>query len=109
LIDWSILSALLIKERIPERMEWKQELLLNESRLPHPVFVSPKTIPSQVNYKRAGNLVVGLVCGGVVLFPQQTYDKFASPPRDSTLEDNRSKVTESPRVDTHHWWWDAGK
>ncbi len=109
LIDWSVLAALLTKERIPERIGWKQELLRDERRLTYPVFDVPKKVPSQVNYKRAGHLVIGLVSGGVIVHPQQAYDQSVSLARDSSLNETRSKVSTLPRAEIPRWWWDASR
>jgi hypothetical protein len=108
LIDWTMFAALLAKEQIPERIGWKRELMLDDKRLTYPVFDTPKKVPSSVSYKRAGNMVVGLVCGGVVLSPQRNYDAVAMPAKDSAvLNTIRTNAAESPRPEARRWWWDA--
>ena len=108
LIDWAVFAALLQKEHIPERVGWKQDLLLDQSRFAYPTFDTPKKIPSTVSYKRNGNLVVGLVGGGVILNPQRALDTAFIPSRDSTaLEASRTAVTTGAKSDKHLWWWDA--
>ena len=108
LIDWTMFVALLKKEQIPHRIGWKQELLLDEARLTYPVFNVPKMVPSQVNYKQTGNMVVGLVCGGVVLHPQQAYEAVSANARNSTaLAAIRSSAAAAPRNKSRRWWWDA--
>ncbi len=110
LIDWMVLAALLRKEQVPERIQWKQDVLRDEQRWAYPVFDVPKKVPSQVNFKRAGNQIVGLVCGGVVVDPQQAYEKSASTAKDSTtLDQIRRNALTSARNDSHHWWWDADR
>ena len=107
LIDWAVLAALLQKENIPERIGWKHELLLDQSRLAYPTFDTPRKIPSLVSYKRTGNHVGGLV-GGVIVNPQKALDKALIDSRDSMeLETSRTAVTAGTRSDTHRWWWDA--
>ena len=109
LIDWSVFAALLQKENIPERLGWKQELLLDQSRLVYPTFDTPRKIPSLVSYKRTGNLVVGLV-GGVTVNPLQALDKALIASRDSAaLEISRTAVTNGTRSEKHPWWWDAAR
>lgn len=109
LIDLSLFAALLKHEGLAEKIGWKQALLLDESRLKHPVFDVPKKVPSQVNYRRAGNMVIGQVCGGVVVLPQRSYEIAVSQSQDSALGQTRSKVPDSPRFDSHRWWWDLEK
>ena len=108
LIDWAVFAALLQKEHIPERVGWKHELLLDQNRFAYPTFDTPKKIPSSVSYKRAGNLVVGLVGGGVTVNPQRALDTAIIASSDSTvLDKSRMAVTSGTRIDTHRWWWDA--
>jgi len=108
LIDWTVLIALLQKEQLPQRIGWKQELFLDESKLPHPKYETPKMVPSQVSYKRAGNSIVGLVCGGVVIHPQRVIDEVVAAPRNAEgLDAVRSNSTGAPRTESHIWWWDV--
>ena len=107
LVDWTVLAALLAKERIPEEIGWELGLLLDEQRLAHPVFATPKKVASQVNYRRAGNLVIGMVCGGVILTPNKSYEQFAVPARGDRLSSTRDTVHESHRDKDRRWWWDA--
>jgi hypothetical protein len=107
LIDWSVLAALMAKEKIPERIGWKRNLLLDEERLPHPIFVTPRKIPSSVNYKRVGNQVVGLVGGGVIVNPQLVVDSTLAPAKNiESLNAARSTAETAPRHEGHRWWWD---
>ena len=107
LIDWAVFTALLQKEHIPERIDWKRDLLLDQSRLAYPTFDTPRKIPSLVSYKRTGNLVGGLV-GGVIVSPLHALDKALVDSRDSTaLEASRSAVTIGTKSDKHLWWWEA--
>ena len=107
LIDWAVFTALLQKEHIPERIDWKRDLLLDQSRLAYPTFDTPRKIPSLVSYKRTGNLVGGLV-GGVIVSPLHALDKALVDSRDSTaLEASRSAVTIGTKSDKHLWGWEA--
>jgi len=108
LTDWLILAALLQKERLSERVAWKQATLRDENRLALPQFHVPKQVPSSVNFKRAGNLVVGLVGGGVVILPDQTVEKsLVTAGPELRLDSSRGLATSAPRPDSHRWWWDA--
>ena len=108
LIDWVMLAALLQQEHIPEQIGWKQSLYLDATRLTYPTFDTPKQIPSSVSYKRTGNLVVGLVGGGVSIRTQQRLDIVkASEQTASNLDVARRSATEIQPSPTHSWWWDA--
>ena len=127
LIDWSVLAALLQQERIPERIGWKRELLLDETRLPHPRFEIPRKTPSQVNYKRVGNQVIGLVGGGVTVNPQRIAAQTSPPSAKSAALLASQRIEAAQRITTttasttastaastaastpvaHRWWWDS--
>lgn len=107
LVDWSIFAALLMKERIPERIGWQAELLLDDQRLTHPVFATPVKVPSQVNYRRTANMVVGMVCGGVILTPNKAYSEFAAASRGERLATQRTSAVEHQPEKDRRWWWDA--
>lgn len=107
LIDWTVVAALLLNEKLLERVEWDQSLFLDETRMSYPKFDVPKQVPSHVSYKRSGAMVVGLVSGGVVLDPRDTYEQVHTLARGQDLDEARKKVIEVQRPVTHQWWWDA--
>ena len=107
LIDWSVLAALMSREEIPQRIGWNQTLFLDQDRLPHPKFMTPKKIPSSVNYKRVGNQVVGLVGGGVIVNPLSVIDSATTVTKNpASLEASRVSAQSATRPQTHQWWWD---
>lgn len=110
LTDWAVFVALLQKERLADKVDWKMVTLLDEQRLGVPTFNAPKQVPSSVNYKKAGSMIVGLVGGGVLLHPNQTLNKSISPaPDGQRLESIRQTAASTERSDTHRWWWDGEK
>ena len=109
LIDWTVFAALLEKEQIPSQIDWKSDLFLNEARLRHPRFDTPQKVPSQVNFRRGGNLVVGQVCGGVVVLPHKTYDKSKTSVDDVDFTNSRNRIHDRSRDNDHAWWWDANE
>lgn len=109
LIDWTVFAALLEHEQIPSQIEWKRDLFLDEARLKHPLFDAPQKVPSQVNFRRAGNMVVGQVCGGVVVLPQKTYDRSKVSVEDTDFTDSRNQLHGQSRESDHRWWWDANE
>ncbi|HEY4261913.1 MAG TPA: DUF1598 domain-containing protein [Schlesneria sp.] len=110
LTDWSVFVALLQKERLADKVDWKMVTLLDEQRLGVPTFNAPKQVPSSVNYKKAGSMIVGLVGGGVSLHPSQTLNKSMVPATDGERLDSLRQTAKSiERRESHRWWWDAEK
>jgi len=110
LTDWTVLVALLQKEQLASRIDWKMATLLDESQLSVPTYNAPKKVPSSVNYKRAGSSIVGLVGGGVVIRPNQIVKHSVLPATaEQRLDSAREMAGSVPRSDTHRWWWDGNK
>jgi hypothetical protein len=108
LTDWAVFAALLQREKLAEQIDWKMATLLDKERLVVPTFNAPKQIPSSVNYKRAGNLIVGLVGGGVIIQSGQTLNRSVTPATDlHRLEAVRDVAASAARNETHRWWWDS--
>lgn len=111
LIDLAVLAALIQKERLDHKVDWKMTTLLNEQRLVVPTYPTPKQVPSLVNFKRAGSNIVGLVGGGVTIRPQQVLSKLTSPAsspdsKAPRLDSIRTTAASATRSDSHPWWWD---
>jgi hypothetical protein len=110
LTDWAVLVALIHREKLAERIGWKMASLLDERRLTIPEFNAPKQVPSSVNYKRAGAMIVGLVGGGVSIVPNQILNKSLTPATESLrLDSVREASATTARSELHRWWWDAAK
>jgi hypothetical protein len=110
LTDWAVFVALLQKERLAEKVDWKMATLLDAQRLGVPTFNAPKQVPSSVNYKKAGSMIVGLVGGGVLIHPNQTLNKSITPATSTQrLDSVRDIATSAERSESHRWWWDAEK
>lgn len=107
LIDWAVFAALLQRERLADRVDWKMATLLDERRLVVPTFNAPKQVPSVVNFKRAGGQIVGLVGGGVIVETGHVLNQITTPASDPRLETARALAASSTRKDAHRWWWDA--
>ena len=111
LIDLAVLAALIQKERLDQQVDWKMTTLLDEQRLVVPTYPTPKQIASMVNFKRAGNNIVGLVGGGVTIRPQQVLSKVTAPAsspgsKAPRLNATRTSAASAKRNDSHPWWWD---
>jgi hypothetical protein len=110
LTDWAVFAALLQRERLPDKIQWKMATLLDEQRLGMPTFNVPKQVPSSVNYKRTGSMIVGLVGGGVVISPAQTLKQSLIPTTEGQrLESTRQVAASAARNEAHRWWWDGEK
>ncbi|MBT6158289.1 MAG: DUF1598 domain-containing protein [Planctomycetaceae bacterium] len=108
LIDLAVLAALLKKEQLPQKVDWKMSLFLDSAKAKTQLGNAPREVPSAVNYKKARRgMIVGLVGGGVTINADATVRaiEFKVDPavrlgglRTSALKNNSSE--------THPWWWD---
>lgn len=102
--DLTVFAALLTKHRLPARLGWDMSLLMDGERLPTEKLIPAKQIPTSSNCKRhSGRLVLGIIGGGVVITPRQTFDRLKMKPT-AEVEQKRVAALQS-RAD--HWWWDA--
>ncbi len=107
-IDLAILAALLKKERLPQKIGWRMELLLDEQRAMYPTGPTPKHVGSLVNYRKAGRgMNVGLVGGGVVVDAMSTVRALEF--KTETSDRINAILTGSLKnqhPQNHPWWWD---
>ncbi len=102
--DLCILAALLRQERLTERVDWKMDLFLDSDRMPVLIGRAPQHVPTVGNWKRSGQLMLGLI-GGVSI---DASTALQSVPRSS----DKSRSLESARTqksvpaDADRWWWD---
>ena len=102
--DLSILVALLRKERLAERVDWKLELFLDPHRMPVMAGRAPQQVPSIGNWKRSGQLMLGLI-GGVSIDASAALQAMPrSPDKSRSLESTRTQKPVPADVD--RWWWD---
>ncbi len=108
LIDWCVLTALIDRERLVDKIGWNAGVLADAEKLPHEVGPVPKEVPAMVNIKRmSGSSIIGLIAGGVTIHP----GKMVSP----KLDQNRPRVASrqpahrriaKDRPTAQRWWWD---
>ena len=114
------LFDLMLAVAVIDREDWRGTCQLPLTLLNDPKQLTvaerpvPRQVPSLVNYKQAGGLVIGLVGGGVTCAPQAvlasptTDPETGAPvdltPRKTALEALRPRLT--PPADPTHWWWD---
>lgn len=108
LIDWCVLTALIDRERLVDKIGWNPGVLTDAEKLPHEVGPVPKEVPAMVNIKRvSGSSIIGLIAGGVTIHP----GKMVSPNAIKTdpalrLDSQRSDALPKDRPTAQRWWWD---
>lgn len=108
LIDWCVLTALIDRERLVDKIGWNAGVLADAEKLPHEVGPVPKEVPAMVNIKRmSGSSIIGLIAGGVTIHP----GKMVSPNAIKTdpalrLDSQRTDALPKDRPTAQRWWWD---
>jgi len=108
LIDWCVLTALIDRERLVDKIGWTPGVLADADKLPHEVGPVPKEVPAMVNIKRvSGSSIIGLIAGGVTIHP----GKIVSPQAIKTdpalrLDSQRTDALPKDRPTAQRWWWD---
>jgi hypothetical protein len=107
LIDWSVLVALIDRERLAERIGWKGAVFLDAQRLPHETHPVPKQAAALESHRRVNSgTVVGLI-GGVSIHARRiaTPEALKSDPA-RRLDTTRTGHLTTSRPPAHPWWWD---
>lgn len=100
LFDVAVVAALIRAEQLPDRVDWRPSLFLDENKLPISKFHVPAEVGSLVNVKPLGrNLLVGLIGGGVTIVPDHIIS------RSELLPAADIPVARRPD-DADTWWWD---
>lgn len=108
LIDWCVLTALIDREQLVDKIGWNPGVLADAEKLPHEVGPIPKEVPAMVNIKRtSGSSIIGLIAGGVTIHPA----KMVSPQSIKTdptlrLDGQRTEALPKERPTAQRWWWD---
>lgn len=108
LIDWCVLVALIDRERLVEKMEWKPGVFADAEKLPHEAGPVPKEVPAMVNIKRvSGNSIIGLIAGGVTIRPGRMVraESIKTEPA-LRLDSQRSEALRKDHPNAQRWWWD---
>lgn len=107
LIDLSIVAALVKKESLDERVDWKMDAFLNTPDERLVVGETPREVDSALNYRKHGRgMVIGLLGGGVTLAPMRNLESVEIKSADGKRIDSlRTRAIEG-RDETHPWWWD---
>lgn len=105
--DLTVLSALLRKEQLTDQVGWDHRFFLSESDYLIPQGNIPTQVPTAMNYKKAGGLMICLVGGGVTINAQAVLrqTEFITT-RDNSLEEKRQSMRQRTGKKAVRWWWD---
>lgn len=99
-MELAIVSALIFKERLPEKADWHMPVLLDGAQLPADEFPAPKTVASRATLMRksGGNWVI-TASGGVLINSWQVADQVK---QDAAPQAARAAAATRPQ---DNWWW----
>lgn len=105
--DLTVLAALIKKERLDEQVGWYHRFFSAESESLVPVGNIPKQVPTAMNYKKAGRLMICLVGGGVTVNARAVVNRteFLTS-RDNILDEKKSAAFDRNPEKAGRWWWD---
>lgn len=105
--DLTVLAALIRKERLDQQVGWAHPFFAAESDYLIPVGNIPKQVPTAMNYKKAGRLMICLVGGGVTVNARAVVNQteFITS-RDNSLDQKKAAGLERGQKPTGRWWWD---
>jgi hypothetical protein len=106
--DLAVLAALLKKDRLADRIEWKKELFLDAERAPTGTRQVPRQTQSIGNQKMLhGKICVAQVGGGITIDPWQVLLDGEFKPADSDVQQKGRDSRRNPDASQDHpWWWD---
>ena len=76
LIDLVIISELIVKEGMPEKIGWSMSVIKDESKIKTSGFAVPKKTQAMYRFKQ-GRPVIGLITGGVTINSRQVLKNVA--------------------------------
>lgn len=108
LFDLLVVATMLRKEGISDRVGWKAETFLDDSRFSYPRHAVPRQVPSVANSKRANrSMIVGLVGGGVMMTPSKLVESLEfRVETERQLDEKRGAAAGDKTAAADKWWWD---
>ena len=105
--DLTVLAALIRKERLGQQVDWDHLFFSTASEYLVPQGNIPKQVPTAMNYKKAGRLMICLVGGGVTVNARAVVNQTEfETSRDNSLEKKKSEASERRGNKSARWWWD---
>ncbi len=108
IFDMLLAASIIRRSQESELITWDAAQLLNEEKLPTPVYRVPRETPSMLNVKMGrGSVVLGVFTGGVTFRSGRMLDDAVSNSSDETQgAEDRLKVPAAPADQPDRWWWD---
>ncbi|MEX0718258.1 MAG: DUF1598 domain-containing protein [Planctomycetaceae bacterium] len=108
LIDIAVVAALLKKERLPQKVDWKMSLFLDPQRATLTKGNAPKEIQSMYNVKQARGAMLGVIAGGVEIDADAIVASIPFENEGGTrLSGVRAMaLEEKDKAENDSWWWD---
>lgn len=105
--DLTVLAALIQKEHLDDQVGWEHRFFLAESDYLVPQGNIPTKVPTAMNYKKAGRLMICLVGGGVTINARSVLrqTEFVTM-RDDSLTERKQSVQRGEGDLKSRWWWD---
>ncbi len=105
--DLTVLAALIRKERLEDQVGWEHRFFSAESEFLVPEGNIPKQVPTAMNYKKAGRLMICLVGGGVTVNARAVVNQTEfQTSRDQSLDEKLKAASDRGQEKTVRWWWD---
>jgi len=105
LTDLAVLAALIQKEKLDEKAQWDMSLFRDPQQTSVAQGHVPKTVETSFNTRRAGQVIIGLVAGGVTIDAKSLLN--STPLTESTDRLLTGPAAASkPSADQSSWWWD---
>ncbi|MEZ6061233.1 MAG: DUF1598 domain-containing protein [Planctomycetaceae bacterium] len=99
--DLAVAAALIRTYRLAERIDWTADLFLDDQRLTLHQYSVAEQVPSQVNVRfTAGQLMIGLVGGGITMVPASVVNRDRL-----TIRDDLKMP--AMNAEPNSWWWDV--
>ena len=108
LMDLAILTALLRRERLPQKIGWTMDFFLAKDKARLSTGKTPRQVPTICNLRSAKRrLILGLVGGGVSIDAHHVLDALPTRPDPrNQLDKSRRQARRGEPPKEHPWWWD---
>jgi len=98
-MELAVVSALIFKERLPEKVDWNMPVLLDGAQVAADEFPAPKQVASRATLMKKGRNWVITASGGVLINSWQLADRVKQ--GDSPQSARAAAASQS----AESWWW----